>query len=172
MTPDQQRSGGEFQRRVEPLLPQSAAYAYAILHSREDAEDAVQEAAIKAYQAFARYNPSCCPFKGWWLAILRNCCRDLLRRRQSRPATVAMDRVELPPRAAWPGDQYRDLHEALDQLSEAHREILQLRYFGGCSYREIAEVLGIPAGTVMSRLYAARQALTDIYREDQRHEAR
>jgi RNA polymerase sigma-70 factor (ECF subfamily) len=141
-----------------------------MVRSREDAEDAVQEAAIKAYGAFARYNPSC-PFKGWWLAILRNCCRDLLRRRRSRPATVAMERVELPAKAACPSGLYRDLQEALDLLSEAHREILQLRYFGGCSYREIAGVLGIPAGTVMSRLYAARQALTEIYREDQHDEA-
>ena len=82
-----------------------------------------------------------------------------------------MERVELPSEATWPSDLYRDLQETLDQLSEAHREILQLRYFGGCSYREIAGALGIPAGTVMSRLYAARQALTDIYREDQCHEA-
>jgi RNA polymerase sigma-70 factor (ECF subfamily) len=170
MTRDQQKSGCDFQQHVEPLLPQSAAYAYAIVRSREDAEDAVQEAAIKAYQAFARYNPSC-PFRGWWLAILRNCCRDLLRRRQSRPATVTMERVEFPPKAASPSDLYLDLREALDQLSQPHREIIELRYFGGCSYQEIAGVLGIPAGTVMSRLYAARQALTDVYRKDQHHEA-
>ena len=170
MTRDQQKSGSDFQQWVKPLLPQSAAYAYAIVRSREDAEDAVQEAAIKAYQAFATYNP-CCPFKGWWLAILRNCCRDLLRRRQSRPATVAMERIELPSKAAWPTDLYRELQEALDQLSEEHREILQLRYFGGCSYREIADILNIPAGTVMSRLYAARRVLTDIYREDLHYEA-
>ncbi len=170
MTRHQHHSGGDFQQCVEPLLRQSAAYAYAIVRNREDAEDAVQEAAIKAHQAFAGYNPSC-PFKGWWLAILRNCCRDLLRRRQSRPPTVTMERVELPPKAAWPSDLYRDLDEALDQLSEAHREILQLRYFGGCTYRQIAGILGIPVGTVMSRLYAARQTLTDIYRKDQHHEA-
>jgi RNA polymerase sigma factor (sigma-70 family) len=171
MPRDQQKSGCDFQQHVEPLLPQSAAYAYAIVRSREDAEDAVQEAAIKAYQAFAGYNPSC-PFKGWWLTILRNCCRDLLRRRQSRPVTVAMEHADLPPQTAWPSNLCGDLREALDQLSESHREILQLRYFGGCSYREIADVLVIPAGTVMSRLYAARQALSDIYREEQHHEAR
>ncbi len=170
MTWDQQKSGWDFQRRIEPLLPWSAAYAYSIVRSREDAEDAVQEAAIKAHRAFAKYNPSC-PFKGWWLAILRNCCRDLLRRRHSRPATATIEGVEIPPDAAWASDQYSDLREALDRLSEGHREILQLRYFGGCSYREIADVLGIPAGTVMSRLYAARQAITAIYREDQHHEA-
>jgi len=170
MTLDRRKSGCDFQQWIGPLLRQSATYAYAIVCNREDAEDAVQEAAIKAYQAFPSYNPSY-PFKSWWLAILRNCCRDLLRRRQSRPATVTMERVEFPPKAAGPGDLYQDLREALDRLSEAHREILQLRYFGGCAYREIAGVLGIPAGTVMSRLYAARQALNDIYRKDQHHEA-
>lgn len=169
MTRNRQTSDCDFQQRVEPLLPQSAGYAYAIVRSREDAEDAVQETAVKAYQSFGRYDPSR-PFRGWWFAILRNCCRDLLRRRRSRPKMVAMENVELPPKAAVPNDPYQDLREALDQLSETHREILQLRYFGGCSYREIAESLGIPAGTVMSRLFAARRALTGIYREDEHHE--
>lgn len=166
MAQGQQKTSCDFRQCIEPLLSQSIAYAYAIVRSREDAEDAVQEAVIKAYQAFARYDLSC-PFKGWWLTILRNCCRDLLRRRQSRSATVAMECVELPARATWPSDLHRDLQEALDQLSESYREILHLRYFGGCSYREIADVLGIPTGTVMSRLYAARQSLTNIYREEQ-----
>ncbi len=170
MTPDDNKTRREFHEHVEPLLPQSASYAYAIVRSREDAEDAVQEAAMKAYRAFARYNPSC-PFKGWWLAILRNCCRDLLRRRQARPATVTIERTELPIQCAGASHQYRNLREALDQLTEPHREILHLRYFGGCSYREIAATLDIPAGTVMSRLYAARQALTDIYQEDAYHDA-
>jgi RNA polymerase sigma-70 factor, ECF subfamily len=171
MTRDRHRSGCDFQQLVEPLLRQSAAYAYAIVRNREDAEDAIQDAATKAYRAFSSYNPSY-PFKGWWLAILRNCCRDLLRRKQSRPATVPMERIGLPFQAASPSDLYRDLQESLDQLSDSHREILQLRYFGGCTYCEIAQALGIPSGTVMSRLYAARQALTNVYQEDQHHEAR
>ena len=58
------------------------------------------------------------------------------------------------------------LREALDKLTPLLREILQLRYFGGCSYRELAEVLAIPQGTVMSRLHAARQALAAAYRKD------
>jgi len=163
--------GGEFQRQVEPLLRQSAGYDYAIVRHREDAEDALQEAAIKGFRAFTRYDRSR-PFKGWWLTILRNCCRDLLRRRRSRSSTLTMERVDLPPQTNHPADQYDDLRAALDQLSQAHREILELRYFGGCSYREIAGVLSIPEGTVMSRLHAAREALAGIYRKAWRHEAR
>jgi RNA polymerase sigma-70 factor, ECF subfamily len=58
------------------------------------------------------------------------------------------------------------LREALAKLTPPLREILQLRYFGGCSYRDLAEALAIPPGTVMSRLYAARQALAATYGKD------
>jgi RNA polymerase sigma-70 factor (ECF subfamily) len=165
-----QRARG-FPRELEPLLRRSAAYAYAIVRHREDAEDAVQEAAIKGLRAFPRYDPSR-PFLGWWLTILRNCCRDLLRRRQCRPSAVTPDRVDLVPQTSACVRQDDDLRAAMDRLSDAHREILELRYFGGCSYREIASVLGIPEGTVMSRLHAARQALAGMYRKEEHHEAR
>jgi RNA polymerase sigma-70 factor, ECF subfamily len=153
----------EFQQLIEPLLRQSAAYAYAIVRHRQDAEDALQEAAIKSFRALASYDPSR-SFKAWWLAILRNCCRDLLRR---RPSTAPLDAAECAPVARQNGDSADrdDLHAALNRLSQTHREILELRYFGGCTYREIAGVLDIPEGTVMSRLHAARQALLGIYKE-------
>ena len=71
------------------------------------------------------------------------------------------DRVAVPAaREAEP------LREALARLTPAHREILELRYFGGCSYRDLAEALAIPAGTVMSRLHAARLALAAAYGKD------
>jgi RNA polymerase sigma-70 factor (ECF subfamily) len=154
----------DFQRWVEPLLDRAAAYAYAILQHREDAEDALQDAALKGQLAFDSYDRSR-PFKGWWFAIVRNCCRDLLRKRRLRPATVALDQVEssAQPQDA-PVDQEEALGVALKQLSPHHLEILQLRYFGDCSYREIALALDIPEGTVMSRLHAARQALAAIYK--------
>jgi RNA polymerase sigma-70 factor (ECF subfamily) len=175
-------AGGDFQSRIVPLLDRAAAYAYAIVRNRADAEDAVQDAALKAYRAFGKYDDSR-PLKGWWLAIVRNCCRDLLRRRRSRPLPVALDRAESPlddhptalgdhpahaarPDGArpMPGES-EELREALQQLSAAHREVLEMRYFGDCSYREIAAALDIPVGTVMSRLYAARQALASVYRK-------
>jgi RNA polymerase sigma factor (sigma-70 family) len=153
----------EFEQRIKPFLDRAAAYAYAIVHNREDAEDAVQEAAIKGFQAFEGYDPSR-PFKAWWFVIIRNCCRDLLRRRRTRGLSVGIEQFDLAANANPSADRQEEVRWALEQLSEAQQEILKLRYFGECSYREIAAVLGIPEGTVMSRLFAARQALAGIYK--------
>jgi RNA polymerase sigma-70 factor (ECF subfamily) len=148
---------------LEPILEQAAGYAIAILRNRADAEEAVQEAATRGCQAFARYDAGR-PFKGWWFTILRNCCLDLVRERR-RPPMVSLGGQEVaaqPPREEpWEG-----LAQALDRLSPAHREILMLRYFGDCSYRDIAIALGIPEGTVMSRLHAARLRLAVVYRQE------
>jgi len=157
-----------FQSWVDPLLDQAGAYAYSILRKREDAEDAIQDALLKAYQNLNRYSRDL-SFKGWWFAIIRNCCLDLLRRRQVRAAVVAVDPSERPStgRSAHEDFVRKDaLTWALHQLSAAHREVLELRYFGDCSYAEIATVLGIAEGTVMSRLHAARKALAVVYRKE------
>ena len=153
----------EFERWIKPLLDRAAAYAYAIVHNREDAEDAVQEAAIKGFQAFESYDRSR-PFNAWWFVIIRNCCRDLLRRRRTRGSSVELERTNLAASEHSRADQQDEVRWSLEQLSEAQQEILRLRYFGECSYREIAAVLGVPEGTVMSRLFAARQALAGIYK--------
>ena len=60
-------------------------------------------------------------------------------------------------------EQEDEVRNALQKLHPLHREILELRYFGDCSYREIATALDIPEGTVMSRLHAARQALVEVF---------
>jgi len=153
----------DFEQRLKPLLSPAAAYAYAILHDRTDAEDAVQDAAMKGYLALGSYDPSR-PFKGWWFAVLRNCCRDLLRKRQSRPSVPLGEMEPAAPPGTLAGE-FDDLRTALARLSPAHREVIELRYFGGCSYREIAAALEIADGTVMSRLFAARQSLAALYRK-------
>lgn len=156
----------EFGAWVEPLLGRAAAYAWSILRDRGDAEDAVQEGLWKAWRALDRYDRSRA-FKGWWFAIIRNCCLDLCRRRSRHP-TGGTD----PDTLASDGDarQALERHDqvawALSRLTPAHREVLQLRYFGDCSYREIAEALHIPAGTVMSRLHAARHALANALEKE------
>jgi len=155
----------QFEQQLQPLLARAAGYAWTVVGNRADAEDAIQEAALKGF--LGRKDFDCTrPLKGWWFAILRNCCLDLLRRRRSRPAASLTEGVEVA--APQPPDplEHEDLHEALLRLSAAHREILDLRYFGDCSYREIAAALEIPAGTVMSRLHAARGALAAILRKE------
>lgn len=163
MSPHCNATGEGFEQRIEPLLNCAAAYAYAIVHNREDAEDAVQEAALKGFQAFRNYDP-CRPFKGWWFAVIRNCCRDMLRRRRTRRLSVSIDQSEVAAKPSSSTDEQHEVRRALEQLSDTHREILNLRYFGECSYREIAAVLALPEGTVMSRLYAARRALAAVYK--------
>ncbi len=83
-----------FEQRIKPLLDRAAAYAYAIVHHREDAEDVLQEAAIKGFLAFESYDPSR-PFKCWWFVIIRNCCRDLLRGKRTRGSSIAIEQSDL-----------------------------------------------------------------------------
>jgi RNA polymerase sigma-70 factor, ECF subfamily len=168
MSSDPPVSDHDFQAWVTPLLERAAGYAWSIVRNREDAEDALQEALARAYRALGSYDPAR-SFKAWLFAIVRHCCLDLLRRRATRPALVALDPDD-PPTVAHDNSAQREerdaLHWALAQLPPTHREILELRYFGDCSYHEIAEGLGIPEGTVMSRLHAARKALAALYRKE------
>lgn len=143
--------------RLEPLLAQAAAYARSILRHRDDAEDAVQQAALRGFERVHTYDENR-PFKGWWFAILRNCCVDAMRRSKSA-VTQGLEGIELPASPLPDPFDWEPLNEALSRLSEDHREILRLRYFAELNYRELAETLNIPQGTVMSRLYLARKAL-------------
>lgn len=156
---------GDYERALRPLLGQAGAYARAVLRNRSDAEDAVQQAALRGWERLGQYDATR-SFKGWWFAILRNCCVDSLRRaRTSR--TQGLDGID-PPAPDGPEDfDWLRLAAGLARLSEPHREILQLKYFGELSYDEIAQTLDIPKGTVMSRLHLARKALAErASRED------
>jgi len=152
-----------FQQWVQPHLEHAAGYAYSLVGNHADAEDAVQEALWKAYRGLHSYDRAR-PFKGWWFAIVRNCCLDALQQRRARPRTVPVEQAHQV--AARTAEAAEPLREALTKLTPLLREILQLRYFGGCSYRDLAEALGVPAGTVMSRLHAARQALAAAFGKD------
>jgi RNA polymerase sigma-70 factor (ECF subfamily) len=154
-----------YERSLRPLLGQAAAYAHAMLRNRAEAEDAVQQAALKGWERLGQYDATR-PFKGWWFAILRNCCLDILRQAKAS-RTEGLDGVDPPAPDEPEVFDWQGLVDGLAQLSEPHREILQLKYFGELSYDELAESLGIPRGTVMSRLHLARKALAiRISKED------
>jgi RNA polymerase sigma-70 factor (ECF subfamily) len=153
----------QYEGALEPLLDQAAGYARALLHNKHDAEDAVQEAALRGWQRIGTFDAGR-PFKGWWFAILRNCCVDILRRSKRNVSESLGNHDYAEPLYEEP--DWERLAMAMKELTETHREILHLRYFGELSYDDLAEVLSIPKGTVMSRLHLARKALASHLRED------
>jgi len=164
-----------FGRLLELHHGRALALALNLVGRREDARDLVQEAALKAWRGlpgFVRGRP----FFPWYYRILRNACIQHLRgARLRRTRSLAGEAEELreldDPSGLRPEDlveaeeQSRILARALADLPRADAELLLLKHQQGLSYREIAETLGIPAGTVMSRLYTARRRLRALVPE-------
>jgi RNA polymerase sigma-70 factor (ECF subfamily) len=92
---------------------------------------------------------------------------DILRQRRRTPRTDSLDDIEAPEEVTNSQQGGPPLEEALLILSDNHREILRFRYFGDLTYAEIAVALGIPMGTVMSRLHLARMALATILSKEE-----
>jgi RNA polymerase sigma-70 factor, ECF subfamily len=153
-----------YSHRLEPLLSQAAAYARSLLRNQDDAQDAVQQAALRGWERIAQYDAAR-PFKGWWFAILRNCCFDVLRVRKAArtDATQDLDAIADQPAVSF---DWQALERSFAKLSDMHREILRMKYFGDLKYDELAEALDIPVGTVMSRLHLARKALAALVHEE------
>jgi RNA polymerase sigma-70 factor (ECF subfamily) len=151
--------------------------ALALVGSHEDAMDLSQEAFFRAFRARRTLEPER-PFYAWLYQIIRRLCynhfRDFKTRRkyleQARPWLVsqAIGRSEVRnPHNNIERDELREaVREGIEKLPEAEREILVLREFQDLKYREIADLLGIPIGTVMSRLWSARKRLGQVM-EDQ-----
>jgi RNA polymerase sigma-70 factor, ECF subfamily len=143
-----------FRHLVERYQKRAVAHAMVVLLNRDDAEDAVQEAFIDAFKAIGRFDTSR-TFYQWFYVLLRNRCYKMTAKH--RP-TENLDDVQLL--AAQREDDTRlALEKALHSLTHEEREIVSLKYFSGLSYDELAAHLQIPRGTVMSRLFYARQKL-------------
>lgn len=149
-----------FDERFRELQPAAHTFAWSILHHAPDAEDSVQNAALKAISAYDRYDPSR-PFKAWFFRILKNCCLDRLRQRHREQSNSYEAETNPDPRRGSEVELSREVEWCLARLSSAHHEILRLRYFAEMTYADMADFLEIPQGTVMSRLHAARIAFAD-----------
>ena len=152
----QQGDREAFRHLVERYQKRAVAHAVAILFDRGDAEDAVQEAFIDAFQAIGRFDTSR-GFYQWFYVLLRNRCYKIAGRR--RPAENLEDIHLLASQPGTVDDTRIALEKALHSLTPEEREIVTLKYFSGLSYDELATHLQIPRGTVMSRLFHARQRL-------------
>jgi len=127
------------------------------------AEDAVQEAFVRAWRASSTYDPTRSSQRTWLFAILRNVVIDMARARRVRPPMATDDGAD----AARPAvdDEFDrvlttwQVEAALAELDAAHREVLVEVHWRGRPYAEVARDLGIPAGTVKSRVYYGLRAL-------------
>jgi RNA polymerase sigma-70 factor (ECF subfamily) len=145
-------------------LHQRRAYivARSIVMTHEDAEDAVQEGFLRAYQALDRFDPSQ-TFSAWLNRIVANAALDLARRKKVRNAEELSESIQAPFRdPAERGELKERLKAALAQLQPRARSVIVLHDVEGFTHAEIGEMLGIPGGTARSDLHHARQKLRGL----------
>ena len=177
--------GGEVEAREElARRHRRVAYLFALqlTGNPDDALDVSQDALLRLFKHLPRLDRAR-PVRPWLLTVVRNRANDLWRRKKVRrdePLAVEVgpdlghqivDPAADPETDASRGQSRRRVWGALQSLSAAHREILVLRDYHDLRYAEIAEVLSIPVGTVMSRLHAARKSLRAAYLQATRSES-
>lgn len=169
---------------AEALTYIDSLYRTALRMTRNpaDAEDLVQEAYLRAFRSLHQFRPGT-NLRAWIFRILTNAYINEYRKRTRRPTRASLDELEdfylydhlvdsgVQPASERPEDvvieqiSTDDVINSLDELSEDFRNVVLLADVEGFSYREIAEILDIPIGTVMSRLYRARRRLQKLLYE-------
>jgi RNA polymerase sigma-70 factor, ECF subfamily len=171
---DHHDKAGRFRDAALPLLDDVYTLARYLLHDAADADDAVQECYLRALRHFDTFRGPA--IKPWLFAILRNICRGEFGRRSRAALTMAGEKQEdedtVPLWQDAPvSPELEMLHQRdaktvrrlVAELPEPFREAIVLREINDLSYREIADVVGAPVGTVMSRLARARSMLRQAW---------
>ena len=155
-----------FEQLVLPHLDAGVNLARWLLRNRADAEDVAQDSMVRAYRFFQGFRGG--DARAWFLQIVRNGCYSWLDKNRPMELMAEFDeelhvRPSASPEAlAAQADEKQQLMLALEALPPRSREVLVLRELEECSYKEIAEITGIPMGTVMSTLSRARSRLQQI----------
>jgi RNA polymerase sigma-70 factor, ECF subfamily len=145
----------EFRKQVETAIPALRRYARALTRDVETADDIVQDTLVRALRSEHLFHGG--DVRAWLYTILTNLNRNRLRALSRRPVLTPIkdsDAVSGGPEAGG-----RDIGRALDDLAEEPRAALLLVVLEGLTYREVAEIQGVPIGTVMSRLARARMQI-------------
>jgi len=168
-----------FERLLVPELPAAYRIAYSLTRNRADAEDAVQDAALQAQRGFAGFAPGT-NFRAWFLRIVMNSVYAKHRAARRRPAPASLDQLpelHLFEKSVETGLQVEGLDpartvldrltgeaimDAIASLPDEFRDVATLYFLQDMKYEEIAEVLGVPVGTVRSRLHRGRRLLQTI----------
>jgi RNA polymerase sigma-70 factor (ECF subfamily) len=156
---------GRFEEVILPHLDAAYTLARYLVRDEHDAQDIVQEASLRALRHFEGFRDG--DARAWLLTIVRNACYSWHRRhrveRDSVPLTDELSMALAGPRAAdalaIESSERDRVHAAVATLAPELREVIVLRELQDLSYREISDVVGIPMGTVMSRLSRARERL-------------
>jgi RNA polymerase sigma-70 factor (ECF subfamily) len=154
-----------------------SAFAMALTHNSFEADDLVQETYVRAVEAMGRLREES-NIRAWLFTILRNVRLSQLRQQRARPKLVEVDRDENNAAALQTAEdphailvraaETKEVWKAIQQLPRDFRAVLVMREYRGLSYQEIATYLGLPPGTVMSRLARARSRLA-VMLTDVRH---
>ncbi len=155
----------DFRTQLASELPPLRRFARALTGDAALADDLVQDCVERAMNKSHLYDPAR-PLRAWLYAVLRNLYISGLRRTGRSTVVKTVDELSDGEGAVQPEQEQRlsvrSVNEALDRLAPQHREVIVLVGLEEMSYRDVAEILGVPLGTVMSRLSRAREHLRNI----------
>ena len=144
-----------FRHLVERYQARALAHARLLTRNEADAADAAQDAFLDAFRGLQGFDAGR-PFYAWFYVLLRNRCFKQTARRGTRLESAVLPDVAGDPQVSPEGV---DLWRAIGRLSHEDAELIVMKHIEGWTYAELAAALDVPRGTVMSRLYAARQRL-------------
>lgn len=185
MEPIERRDQEQFEQAAMPFLDALYNTALRMTRNAQDAEDLVQETYLKAFRHYEKFQPGT-NLKAWLFKIMKNTFINDYRKRQLAPPESDFAEIEEsfesqlseevtrqiknPEQEALENVLDEDVQRALDELPADYRMVVLLADVEGFAYREIAEILDIPVGTVMSRLYRGRKKLeADMLRYAREH---